>query len=313
MTKVKTKVKTKEPAEVEVLPPGEKPTTKKAVATIAAKVAAKATTTESGDALAVWQIIERMSMNKDVDPDKLDRIIAMQERLMAKQRQIAFDDTLAIIQPKLPIINRNGTIEVREKDPSGKRTGAIQQSTKYAKYEDIVEAVTPVLGEHGFALRFRTGLDEKGMVKVVGILSGCGHREETEFTLQHDSTGSKNSVQAVVSSTSYGKRMAACALLNIVSRGEDDDGNASGSPAVVGDPMTQEQVEQLIELCEAVDLKKERFVNHMNGKRPKGHPEATGIGTLPASRFEECVAAIRFYESEKKAREDMKQPKKENG
>jgi hypothetical protein len=45
--------------------------------------------------------------------------------------------------------------------------------------------------------------------------------------LPHDSTGSKNAVQAVGSSTSYGKRYTACALLNITSRGEDDDGETA--------------------------------------------------------------------------------------
>ncbi|HET9820175.1 MAG TPA: ERF family protein, partial [Rhodanobacteraceae bacterium] len=50
-----------------------------------------------------------------------------------------------------------------------------------------------------------------------------GHREETSITLPADTSGSKNAVQAVASSTSYGKRYTAGALLNLTSHGEDDD------------------------------------------------------------------------------------------
>ncbi|WP_409524602.1 ERF family protein [Pseudomonas sp.] len=41
-----------------------------------------------------------------------------------------------------------------------------------------------------------------------------------------DTSGSKNAVQAVGSSTSYGKRYVMSALLNLTTRGEDDDGHA---------------------------------------------------------------------------------------
>jgi hypothetical protein len=48
------------------------------------------------------------------------------------------------------------------------------------------------------------------------------------MTLPLDTSGSKNNVQAVGSSTSYGKRYTATLLLNIRTKGEDDDGHAGG-------------------------------------------------------------------------------------
>ena len=64
---------------------------------------------------------------------------------------------------------------------------------------------------------------------ITAILSHReGHSEETTLTLDADKSGSKNAVQAVGSSISYGQRYAAVALLNITTRGMDDDGeNAS--------------------------------------------------------------------------------------
>ena len=58
-----------------------------------------------------------------------------------------------------------------------------------------------------------------------------------------DTSGSKNAVQAVGSSTSYGKRYTASALLNLTSRlpdDRDDDGRAAGASATITDEQRAE-------------------------------------------------------------------------
>ena len=59
-----------------------------------------------------------------------------------------------------------------------------------------------------------------------------------------DTTGSKNAVQAVGSSTAYGKRYVMEALLNLTSRGQDDDGKRGG-----GDPEPDSAGKKLLEAC----------------------------------------------------------------
>lgn len=197
------------------------------------------------ESTALVAMIERAARDPSVDIDKMERLLQMQERVVARQAKAAYDAALALMQPQLPVIGRRGKIEVRAKDNSGERTGKIQQSTGYALWEDINEGIRPVLSEHGFALSFRVGQATDGKITITGILSHRdGHREETTITLMHDSTGSKNSVQAVGSSVSYGKRYTAAALLNITSRGEDDDGKAATAAA----PITDEQVDELSKL-----------------------------------------------------------------
>jgi hypothetical protein len=48
-----------------------------------------------------------------------------------------------------------------------------------------------------------------------------------------DTSGSKNPVQAVGSSTAYGKRYVMEALLNLTSRGVDDDGKRGGGQGAI--------------------------------------------------------------------------------
>jgi hypothetical protein len=180
------------------------------------------------ESAAIIQVIERAAMNPNVDIDKMERLLQMQERIMERNARSAYSTALAEMQPHLPVITERGKIVVRDKV-----TKEITQSTGYALWEDINEAIKPVLAEYGFALSFKTGVMPDGKITVTGILSHRqGHQEETTMALPHDSTGSKNAVQAVGSSTSYGKRYTASALLNITSRGEDDDGEKS-SPKVI--------------------------------------------------------------------------------
>jgi hypothetical protein len=179
--------------------------------------------TEAGSLMAV---ISRAASDPAVDVDKLERLMGLYERMSDRSAKGAYAAALAEMQPSLPIITEKGAISTDK--------GRTIQST-YAKWEDINQAIGPVLAAHGFALSFRTGLAGDGKITVTGVLSHKdGHQEETTMTLPHDSSGSKNAVQAVGSSTSYGKRYTAMALLNITSRGEDDDASAGMSAAAQG-------------------------------------------------------------------------------
>lgn len=161
---------------------------------------------------AVLQVIERAASNKDVDMAKLEKLLDMQERIMAKNAEMAFNRDMALMQAELPTISERGEIKVNDVVRS-----------KYARFEDINEAVKPVLQKHGFAVNFKTDTTG-GSVKVTGLLTHReGHRETTEMTLPVDVSGSKNPVQAIGSSVSYGKRYVMEALLNLTSRGQDND------------------------------------------------------------------------------------------
>ncbi|WP_249729608.1 ERF family protein [Chelatococcus sp. YT9] len=187
---------------------------------------------------AIIQVIERAALNPNVDIDKMQRLLDMQERILAREAKASFDAAFSQMQPELPIINENGGI--KNKDDK-------VQST-YAKWEDINEAIKPVLAQHGFSLRFRIGQDA-GKIVVTGILSHReGHSEETSIHLPIDTSGSKNAVQAVGSTTSYGQRYTAKALLNITSRAKadrDDDGASAGAPVLITDDQA-EQIHKLI-------------------------------------------------------------------
>ncbi len=172
----------------------------------------------SGGGEHVALMFERLARDPGVDVEKLERLIAMQERIMRHTAKAQFDAAFAEMQGEIPEISEKGQITVEGKVRS-----------HYATNEDIQREIKPVLQRHGFSIRFRNEwLDGGKLMKIVGILSHrSGHSEQDEFIAQADTSGSKNAIQALGSTRSYGQRYTTIALLNIASRGTDDDGATS--------------------------------------------------------------------------------------
>lgn len=174
-------------------------------------------------------MIERAARDPLVDIDKMERLFRMKLDMEERNAKAAYLRALAEMQPQLPVITKNGVIGKNIKDERGQNTGKQEAMTKYARWEDVVEGITPVLAAHGFSLSFRVAQPTPDRVAVSGVLGHReGHTEETTLALPIDSSGAKNNVQGWGSSVSYGKRYTAFALLNISARGEDDDGHGAG-------------------------------------------------------------------------------------
>jgi hypothetical protein len=165
------------------------------------------------ESAAIIQVIERAAMNPNVDIDKMERLLQMQERIMERNAKAAYAAAFSEMQPELPEIPENGKGH---------------NNASYALWEDINDLIKPVIARHGFGISFQTGRDGPNITVTAILTHREGHGEQTTMILPVDASGSKNAVQAVGSSTSYGKRYTASALLNLTSRHEDDDGKASG-------------------------------------------------------------------------------------
>lgn len=165
---------------------------------------------------SILAVISRAATDPTCDIDKLERLMAMHERMQARDAEAEFNASMAAMQSDIPSIAERGAIVVNG-----------QRRSEYATFEDINDVIKPIMQTHGFAITFKVENTPVGL-SVTGILMHrAGHRESTTMLLPLDTSGSKNAVQAVGSSTSYGKRYVMSALLNLTTRGEDDDGHAA--------------------------------------------------------------------------------------
>lgn len=228
----------------------------------------------ASEAGALMALITRAASDPNFDADKMDRLLQMHERLLERRAAQEFNQAFAEMQPRLPVIDRRGRILIE-------KSGVVQQNTPYARWEDIDKVIRPILAEHGFGLSFKPGVAADGKITVTAVLRHrSGHQDEATVTLPYDSSGSKNSVQAVGSSNTYGKRYAACDLLNIVTEGQDDDGKAAGA----GEWITAEQIGELQELMDSVGADRAKFL---------GFFKIETTAHLPAKRFDEAIKMLQ--------------------
>jgi hypothetical protein len=137
-------------------------------------------------------MIIELASNPAVDVDKLQRLIDMQKDARRDHAIAAFNQDFARMQAEIPTVIEKGKGD---------------KGMSYARLEDIIETVRPVLQRHGFSLSHQTEWpDAKTTIKVIGILTHeQGYSRESEFLGAADTSGNKNAIQALGSAVSYGR------------------------------------------------------------------------------------------------------------
>lgn len=222
----------------------------------------------------VLAVIERAALNPDIDVEKMKALFELQERIMARKAEMAFNASFAEMQSEMPVIAENGQIKV-----------GTEVRSRYALFEDINDAIKPVLQKHGFAIMFKTGTTKDSVSVTPILVHRDGHREVGEpVELGADTSGSKNSVQSVGSSMSYAKRYGLLALLNITTRGEDDDGFAGGAKLI--DENQQASIQALLD---ETKYPKEKLLKWVSSKVKR---QLTAMNQIPASQYADVIAGL---------------------
>ena len=192
-------------------------------------------------------MVEQLLQRPDLDIEKLDKLLNLQAREEAKYARSEYLAAVAQAQPEIPPIPKNG------KGNNDKR---------YALWEDMQAKVFPVTSKYGLTVTHKTRVENDRVIVTCIISHVGGHEEVTELPLPIDGTGSKNAVQAIGSSVSYGKRYTAAALLGIRLEGEDNDG--AGVPA---ETINDDQVEELKGLLSKAGRDVPKFMEYMKVDR----------------------------------------------
>lgn len=247
--------------------------------------------------MAAMQIIAEAARNPAIDTEKMKDLIAMRKDMDRYEAEKEFWRAFPKMQNDLPTIPKNG---VMKHEKNGKKW-----EIPFAKFEDVIEHCRPVLKKHGFALMFKHQQLENSMLRTIGMLSHKGgHVERDQFDAQHDTSGSKNSIQAVGSTRAYGKRYTTGSLLGLAFGGEDDDGATGGYKK---DPEPQYVTITKDQAFELHALVHDAYVE-------KGEPAATNTaqhwmnqlcGTMKLKKLEHIPADL-FEEAKTRIEERLK-------
>jgi len=177
--------------------------------------------TQSQHSDNIVRMIEQVAMNPDVPVDKMERIMAMQERILDRQAQQDFTAAMVRVQKSIPAIVKHRKNE--------------QTNSAYADLDDINRVIKPIYSAEGFSLSFGTdGEHLPGTVRIVCEVSHIGGYSKTfTYDAPIDDKGIKGTVNKTAthargSANTYGQRYLVKMIFNLTLAGEDDDGNAAG-------------------------------------------------------------------------------------
>lgn len=192
---------------------------------------------EAAQPTSLLQAITNAATNPAMDIEKVERLFAMHQKIVAQQAEQAFNDALARAQRNIvPVVNNARNTHT---------------SSSYAKLDAINKQIVPLYTAEGLSLSFDTAESSiQGFLRIEGTLSHSGgHSRKYHIDLPPDDAGAKGNVnktvvQATGSTNSYGRRYLALMIFN-VSTMDDTDGNAKDKckEEIVPNPEGQKALE----------------------------------------------------------------------
>lgn len=200
---------------------------------------------ETGNVISFMSIIERASLNPDVDVQKLSQLYEMHERTINREAEKVFRAEFADAQAEI--------------EPIARKHNNKQTNSKYVKLEDIIKEITPILIKHGFGMTFDTDQSHlENHYRVTCLLTHKeGHCEPYKVDIPMDNKGvkgtaNKTDTHAFGSTMSYGRRYLTVLIWNIATP-DDNDGNR---PI---EYITDEQADELKKIAADLDVDVKKF------------------------------------------------------
>lgn len=163
-------------------------------------------------------VIARAASDPSVDIDKMERLIALQQQVSAREAELAFNQAMNAAQAEMRPISANAS------NP--------QTKSRYATFDKLDRALRPIYTSHGFSLSFDEGESPKPEhVRVLCYVAHtAGHTRTYHRDMPADGKGAKGGdvmtkTHAAGAAGSYGARYLLKGIWNVAVDAEDDDGN----------------------------------------------------------------------------------------
>ena len=163
----------------------------------------------------------RIAVETGADLDRMERLMALQERWEANEARKAFVAAMAAFKAEPMTI-------FKKKEVGYTTKGGEFVGYKHAELSDVTEVVGPAMSRHGLSHRWDVKQEGKTIMVDCIITHSLGHSEKVTMTGAPDDSGKKNPIQQVASTIQYLQRYTLLAATGMSTKGTDDDGNGAG-------------------------------------------------------------------------------------
>lgn len=236
---------------------------------------AAALTKPTGNAVVAMTPMEMVgrALEMGVSADILKQMMDLRDREEARSAKLAFTKAVAAAKAEIRPIMKTREVDYT---PTGK-------SRVHYRHEDLAgieEQVTPILTKHGLSYRFESDNGPEKPITVTCLLEHVdGHSTRTPLSAGADTSGGKNSLQAIASAVTYLQRYTLKLALGL-SVSNDDDGKAAGES---GDSISEEQASAIRHLIEETETDIAKFCDLMG---------VDSIPALPAAQYDRVIKSL---------------------
>ena len=186
----------------------------------------------------------RLAIDKGAPIETIERLVALQEKMLARQAKIEFNEALNRVQSK-----------IKRVAPDLDNT---QTRSKYASYAAIDRVIRHIYSEEGFSLSFtEEDCPKAEHVRIVCFVSKGAYTRQYRKDMPSDGKGAKggeimSKTHAAAAADSYAKRYLVKDIFNVAIGMDDTDGNM---------PLDDEEFTKTVkEIEQASDLAKLKFL-----------------------------------------------------
>lgn len=215
-----------------------------------------------------------VAIEKNLDLDKVEKAMALQERWEQNEARKAYHDAMAAFKANPPEIEKDRSVVIPHK------VGGGVTKYKHASLANVTTKINAALSVHGLSAAWKVAQADKLITVTCTITHRLGHSESTSLHGSPDDSGSKNAIQAVGSTISYLERYTLLALTGLATHDMDDDGaTANGGPEYI----TADQAVKIENELKGTGSDKAVFLKYIG---------AESVETIPAKSYSKAMAAL---------------------
>lgn len=175
----------------------------------------------------------RIAVTQNAPIDQLTKLMDLQERWEKREAKKAYDAAMKAFKANPPKITKNHRVNFTT--PKG------TTDYRHATLDHVCDSVIGALSKVGITHRWKIQQNGEWFTVTCVLTHELGHSEETSLPGCADSSGNKNSIQAIGSTVTYLQRYTLLAATGLATSDQDDDGR--GGAQNVG--LSDEKMEQL--------------------------------------------------------------------
>lgn len=212
-----------------------------------------------------------IAIEKGADLEKLEKLMDLQIKWEVNQARKAYHVAMAAFKTEdIKVI----------KDKTN-----LQYKSKYSSEDSLLNTVNPILSKHGLSASFSYS-QKDGFTVTCTITHALGHSESVALTGPIDTSGNKNALQQIKSTSTYLRKTTFEAITGIASSDTEGDDDGNGASSYISD----KQKSTIVDLMSAKDVKEDAFVKFMG---------VESLDKIKECDFNKAVTALRAKKTEK--------------